>query len=87
MLPEEQVDALDDAAAKTIAMVKRAKKHIAETEKDYNRCSTGVCDDVSRGLPVFESDAAAACPPPPPRLSLSWLAQLFGNDPWPMSFP
>lgn len=58
LLPEEQADALDDAAAETIEMVKRAKKRMAETEKQQKRCSTSVSGDVLRGLPIFlESDA------------------------------
>jgi hypothetical protein len=59
LLPEEQADALADAATETIEMVKRAKKRMAETAKQQNRCSTSVSRDVLRGLPVFvESDAA-----------------------------
>ena len=36
LLPEEQADALDDAAAETIEVVKRAKKRMAETEKQQS---------------------------------------------------
>jgi hypothetical protein len=63
LLPEEQADALDDAAAEAIEMVKRAKKRMAETEKQHTRCSTSVSGDVLRGLPIFlESDAGGLTP-------------------------
>lgn len=75
LLPEEQADALEDAAAETVEMVKRAKKRMAETEKQRKRCSASVSDDVVRGLPVFlESDAA-----PPGGLTPAALTKALGE--------
>jgi hypothetical protein len=58
LLPEEQKDALEDAATEKVQMVKRAKQRLADASKQKKRCSTSVSGDVLRGLPVFmESDA------------------------------
>ena len=53
LLPEEQEDALEDAATEKVNMCKRAKQRLAATVKQHGLCSAPVSIDVLRGLPVF----------------------------------